>query len=222
MARHGWAWQAEPGCGEGRARRGMAWLGWARLGSAGLGVALARPGWAGRGMVLAGLGMAWLLATPTGARAPTAPQIIPVEVFRPVVAPVIVDPMFRPSLAPRPHVAVAEPEIIIEEPRVDEVRPEASLGRSLTGGASWYCKAGVSVCHYKYPDGPGFDAYAAAGGPLRRALGPTWRGSVVLVNGIRVKLVDWCGCPEGRIIDLYWDVAHALGISGVGRVTIRW
>ena len=83
----------------------------------------------------------------------------------------------------------------------------------------------MSICHYQYPDTARFDAYAAAGPALRAAIGD-WRGRIVSVNGIRVKLVDWCSCAKGRpsekIIDLYWDVAHALGISGVGPVTIRW
>ena len=46
---------------------------------------------------------------------------------------------------------------------------------------------------------------AAAGPALRRALGPRWRGTVVTVtaNGhsVRVRLTDWCACPQ-RVIDI--------------------
>ena len=42
------------------------------------------------------------------------------------------------------------------------------------------------------------------------------------VDGLRVKLVDWCQCYEGqsneKVIDLYLDVYRAVG----GSVTIRW
>lgn len=47
---------------------------------------------------------------------------------------------------------------------------------------------------------------AAAGPALRRALQGRYEGRVVLVDGIRVRLTDWCQCYEGtpqeRIIDL--------------------
>ena len=95
-------------------------------------------------------------------------------------------------------------------------------GRSLRGAASWYCRAGVSVCHSQHPDTGGVDAYAAAGPRLREAIGPGWRGNIVSVDGIRVKLVDWCQCHKGerheKLIDLYYDVYKRTG----GNVTIRW
>jgi hypothetical protein len=47
---------------------------------------------------------------------------------------------------------------------------------------------------------------AAAGPGLRSALGPDWRGTVVIVTAgarsVRVRLTDWCACPGGRVIDL--------------------
>jgi hypothetical protein len=94
-------------------------------------------------------------------------------------------------------------------------------GSAIRGLASWYCRAGVSICHYQYPDTRGFDAYAAAGPRLREAIG-NWRGRIVSVNGVRVKLVDWCQCYKGerheKVIDLYYDVFRRVG----GTVTIRW
>ena len=80
----------------------------------------------------------------------------------------------------------------------------------------------MSPCHNAYGDTAGFDAYAAAGPRLRAAIGGSWRGRIVSVDGLRVKLVDWCQCYEGRanekIIDLYFDVYRAVGSA----VTIRW
>ena len=102
-------------------------------------------------------------------------------------------------------------------------------GHVLRGKASWYCnsdgsRAQLSACHYRYPDTGGFNAYAAAGPKLRAALGggEKWRNRVVSVDGIRVKLVDWCQCYKGesheKVIDLYLDVFRRTG----GTVTIRW
>ena len=66
---------------------------------------------------------------------------------------------------------------------------------SLRGTSSWYA----------YVAGQ-----AAAGPALRRALGDSWRGTVVVVSAgermVRVRLTDWCQCYAGtateRIIDL--------------------
>lgn len=89
----------------------------------------------------------------------------------------------------------------------------------LEGRASWYCnrdasRGPISACHYRYPDTAGFDAYGAAGPRLRAALG-RWRNRIVLVDGIRVKLVDWCQCYKGtrqeKLIDLYRDVFGRTG-----------
>jgi hypothetical protein len=102
-----------------------------------------------------------------------------------------------------------------------------STGHVLRGLASWYCnndasRGPISSCHYQYPDTGAFNAYAAAGPKLRAALGGNWRGRIVYVDGLRVKLVDWCQCYQGRsyekLIDLYRDVYAVVG----GSVTIRW
>lgn len=99
-----------------------------------------------------------------------------------------------------------------------------STGHSVSGKASWYCKAGVSVCHHSYPDGPGADMYAAACSRLRGAMG-SWRGRSVTVTGngrtITVRLIDYCASTD-KTIDLYWDAMRALGGSGVVRVVVRW
>lgn len=95
-------------------------------------------------------------------------------------------------------------------------------GRSVRGSASWYCKAGVSICHHSYPPG---SMVAAACGKLRRAIGSAWRGKVVTVSSgqrtVTVKLVDWCGSTS-KLIDLYWEPMRRLGGTGVLPVTVRW
>jgi hypothetical protein len=100
--------------------------------------------------------------------------------------------------------------------------PKPVTTHSITGLASWFCRAGVSPCTANHPDTSGFNAYAAAGPRLRRALGSDWRGSIVYVDGVRVKLIDWCQCYEGRsnekLLDLYYDVFARVGSS----VRIRW
>ena len=80
----------------------------------------------------------------------------------------------------------------------------------------------LSPCTNTQADSGGFDAYAAAGPKLRAAIGPSWRGSIVWVDGIRVKLIDWCQCyrgePQEKLLDLYFDVYARTGTA----VTIRW
>jgi hypothetical protein len=104
-----------------------------------------------------------------------------------------------------------------------------ATGHSAIGLASWYCNADrsrgpLSICFRGHPDTGGFDAFAAAGPRLRDALGPSWRGSTVRVNGIAVTLIDWCQCYAGetheKLIDLYKDVFDAASASR--GVTISW
>jgi hypothetical protein len=107
-------------------------------------------------------------------------------------------------------------------PRAIVVTPPPKYTHSLSGPASYYCYAGSSPCTSGYPDGGGFQAYAAAGPKLRAAIGSNWRGKVVSVDGIRVKLIDWCQCYKGesneKLLDLYHDVFARTG----SHVTIRW
>jgi hypothetical protein len=138
----------------------------------------------------------------------------------------------------RPVVPLADPAV----PTPPAARPQPPLpdaqpivvptwSHSISGRASWYCNSDdpsvpTSICHRSYPDGPGFDAYAAAGPGLRAALGSGWRNTVVLVCGrscVRVKLIDWCKCTGGsvgveKLIDLYEDVYARTGSA----ITIRW
>ena len=172
---------------------------------------------------------------------PGGPQVIPGSAFQPVVLPSqspasLAAPAPSSDLRPafgglietdpppraQPPLPVASPVVVpVATPR-PVTTPKPTTTHSITGRASWYCRAGVSPCTADYPDTSGFNAYAAAGPRLRRALGADWRGSIVYVDGIRVKLIDWCQCYEGqsneKLLDLYYDVFARVGST----VRIRW
>jgi hypothetical protein len=105
----------------------------------------------------------------------------------------------------------APPAVSTPSP-TDTPRPGPSY--SVGGKATWY----------RYVPGQ-----AAAGPDLRRALGKSWRGSTVQVQGpggrvVVVRLTDWCACPGGRIIDL--DLASFARLAppsrGVLKVSVEW
>ena len=151
--------------------------------------------------------------------------------FKPIVVlPAVKEPIAQiydfsgnyPKIDFRPEIKVKnEPKSVILEPNY--VIP--GKNKAVKGKATWFCRAGVSSCHYKYPDNSKQNFYAAAGSEIRKG---NWRGRNVKVcdsnNCITVKLVDWCGCPGNRIIDLYADAFDALGSLGQGvmRVTVSW
>jgi rare lipoprotein A (peptidoglycan hydrolase) len=162
------------------------------------------------------------------------PSSLDPDAFRPVVLAdsVAGTPAPRPSID---HWAPASPAQIGDfqeqrrsfEPRANPdqpVRPESVLkptpkpSHSVGGTASWYCKAGVSACHSSYPGG----LYAAAGPALRVG---SWRGRTVTVCGsgscVNVKLIDWCACGSGRVIDLYSDAFSRLTPLSSGTLSVR-
>jgi hypothetical protein len=108
------------------------------------------------------------------------------------------------------------------ESTVQTTNQMARTGSSIAGKASWYCKAGVSICHHSYPPG---SMVAAACGKLRAAMGPNWRGRIVTVTAgsrsVVIKLVDYCASRD-KLIDLYWAVMVKLGGSGVLSVRVSW
>jgi len=67
--------------------------------------------------------------------------------------------------------------------------------------------------------------YAAAGPGLRVG---SWRGRTVRVCGggtcISVRLIDWCACGNGHLIDLYSDAFRLLAplSRGTVHVTVTW
>ncbi len=180
-----------------------------------------------------------LAANVASGTSPAGPSSIPDSAFQPVTVPAPAStpdlgPIFDawPSTArearPQPSLPESEPIVVVrptpkpKAPTGGSLSGEASGGRSISGVASWYCRAGWSICTVGYPDTTGFDAYAAAGPRLRAALGDGWRGRVVTVDGIRVKLIDWCQCykgePHEKLLDLYYDVFARVG----SKVTVRW
>lgn len=189
-----------------------------------------------RAALALGVVLAVTLAAPTVGDEP-APPITPLpdDAFEPVEAPMIVDLAPSTPAPTRPAIpAPTSPLIVVEvAPRV-VVAPRQ--GRSITAKASWYCLRGRSVCAAGHPDTSGYDAFGAAGPELRVAMGggvsvdapQPWRGKVVVVDGVRVKLIDWCQCllhtRDEKAIDVYHDVFFGDKLhAGVGgEVTISW
>lgn len=154
----------------------------------------------------------------TSAIAPT--KIMPLEQdqFKVISNSIILEP-HKPIERRKPKIILVDPipKIVVKsEPKV------ANTGRFAFGKASWYCKAGVSICHYKYPAG---SMVAAACLKLRNAMGLNWRGKTVKVTyktkTVYVKLVDWCGSKD-KLIDLYWEPMRRLGGTGVLPVKVSW
>lgn len=153
----------------------------------------------------------------------------PVPVIREGFRQVPPDPPKRPKLAAnKPEVEPKQPKATPKPRSLGSSR--SFTGESIKGTASWYCNYDNSyrprsVCHYRYPDGPGRDMYAAACLKLRRAMGSDWRGNRVSVTSrgrtILVRLVDWCGSTT-KLIDLYSDAAEALGFGGTRTVRVSW
>ena len=151
---------------------------------------------------------------------------IPPTIYRPVEAtvfvPVIVDPVVGESHRRRPHTPSTQAPVrqAIRQTQLGQTQPSGR--HSITGKASWYCRAGISICHHAYPPG---SMVAAACRKLRIAMGPGWRGDTVTVSSggrtVTVKLVDWCGSTT-KLIDLYWEPMRRLGGTGVIPVTVRW
>lgn len=112
----------------------------------------------------------------------------------------------------------------LQEVRLPRPRP------SIEGTATWYCRAGISRCHFRYPDTIRHDLYAAAGPDLRAAIGPDWRGKTVQACSVKdpnvcvaVKLIDWCACGGDHVIDLYWDAfAFLADRASVNPATVSW
>jgi hypothetical protein len=115
--------------------------------------------------------------------------------------------------------APSAPQTEIGEPLTSWEVPDTAT--VVEGKASWYCGAG-SRCTRGYPAS---GLYAAAGSALRVG---DWRGRTVTVRSgsrsVQVKLIDWCFCGGGRVIDLYRSVFSRLGSPsrGVLPVQVSW
>lgn len=185
------------------------------------------------GRLVAGL---MVLGAISGVSAATPhPASAPALVFRPVSVPDGPRATIGPPVAPVPsetHLRRPEPSMAVSRdlPQIahSTAIPQptfANVGHELRGRASWYCwPAYPSPCAKGYPYG---GDYAAAGPKLRAAMcgsqaSNCWRGRYVTVNGVSVRLIDWCQCfwhqPNEKVIDLYHNVFTETGSS----VTIRW
>lgn len=90
-------------------------------------------------------------------------------------------------------------------------RPARSMAlpvsrKGISGQATWY----------RWRPGE-----AAAGPRLRAALGAGWRGRLVHVNGIPVRLTDWCACGGDRIIDLDRRTFARLALPSRGVIEVH-
>jgi hypothetical protein len=157
-------------------------------------------------------------AVPSWTYAPPSASFLPVVV--PAATP-------EPSTSPGPSVASMRPvekaHQVVPTPRPTPrptPKPKRRFVKPTSGGirgvATWYCLPGRSRCTHGFPaDG----AYAAAGPELRAALG-NWRGRAVWVNGVRVKLIDFCACSGDHVIDVYHATWRT--IPHPDSVVIRW
>lgn len=130
------------------------------------------------------------------AATPAATYEAPTLSFTPVVLPT---PSSEPSAslrAPETPMEAEKPGLPTPPPPTKRPAPVSAIGSAQIGGkATWYC------CTRGYGRN---DMVAAAGPELRIG---QWRGKAVTVTGpggnsITVRLVDWCACPGGRVIDL--------------------
>lgn len=192
----------------------------------------------------------WSVPSTTAVPA-SAPAALAEGAFQPVIVPLARSAGPSPAGADSVSASVAAtlgPIVEVGAPPVPSARPRVRLPaavagvvrkappppvthHALRGNASWYCKAGVSICMAAHPDRAGVaDLYAAAGPRLRRAIcgsdtSNCWRGRRVVVDGVVVVLADWCQCYKGqaneKIIDLYWDAW--VRVPGVENgLTVRW
>lgn len=151
---------------------------------------------------------------------PSSPRLAPAPSAA-VTAPVRLEPIPDFAVAERSF----EPRPTPPQPNVARVQPKTPplrlTGKHASGIATWYCKPGVSACHRDHAGG----MYAAAGPALRVG---DWRGRRVQVcaggSCIVVRLIDWCACGDGRVIDLYSDAFRQLARLSTGelRVKVSW
>lgn len=147
----------------------------------------------------------------------------------------------RPTSAPSPSGASGSTVVVTHPPRPSTrptARPSSRDGRSvrrqsqIAGIATWYCLPGRSACTAGYPadecHAPAWRCFAAAGEPLRRAIGPGWRGSTVTVctpdcieprATVDVRLIDECVC--GRVLDLYASAFAGLAALSAGELAVE-
>lgn len=153
-------------------------------------------------------------------REPTPIQPLNDSQFQKIESFIILEPKTEfPRRKPLIKQVVPEPKFEVKSTskpvREPVIKP---TGKSLSGIASWYCKAGTSRCTRGHSGG----LYAA----IRRDL-LFLRGKVISVCSskcIHVKVID-CNCGvHANLIDLYSDAFRLLAPLSAGRirVTIHW
>ena len=108
-------------------------------------------------------------------------------------------------------------KVVVPKSRITYYKPANLPEIKLRGKAKYYATGRNGM-------------YAAAGPPLRKALGPKWRGKRIYVcydnKCIRVTLNDYCGCNTTEIsaIDLSDEAFAALAPKSRGelRASFRW
>lgn len=181
-----------------------------------------------------------ILAGVSTAHEVTKIEKIPAELFIPIETSIIKTPypeiikdFIHDSDSKKPHITTPAPSpkvVVKSTPKPTPkptTKPKPRVTGAIEGKASWYCKAGRSICRVGYPDRAGInDYFAAACASLRHAMGK-YMGRYVTVTrkdtgeSIKVKIVDKCASTD-KTIDLYWDAMHKLGGTGVLRVKVEW
>lgn len=152
-------------------------------------------------------------STNIAAIAPYVPTALSSSAFTPVVVP----------RASQPVPVIVETFSARRAPilRPTPTTPQAAPGWVEPSGfsATYYCLAGQSRCHYRYPDGPGDDLYAAISPDYAE-----WRGDQVLVcyrdACVTVTIID-CNCQAVQAIDLYADAFRKLAPLSAGRIRVN-
>jgi rare lipoprotein A (peptidoglycan hydrolase) len=123
-----------------------------------------------------------------------------------------------------PNLGAGSPEVVgtSEGPVVPAAGPVDVLGamvragRRISGKATWYCLSGRSVCTRGYSDS---DMVAA----IDTSLGFDKGDRVLVTHGGRsivVTIVDVCGCPGDRLIDLTHGAFRRLANPDLGWIPV--
>ena len=130
----------------------------------------------------------------------------------------------RPDAAPTPSAKPSErPPVATKKagPRPGTPSPVRTKPVARPGGASGVFPISGSATWYCCTRGHSSGEYVAAAGPALRV--GNWRGRYVTVCAsrcIRVRLVDWCGCP-GHVIDLHPGAFRSIAPLSRGVVSVR-
>jgi hypothetical protein len=121
-----------------------------------------------------------------------------------------------------PKIRTLPPKAVAKRTETAKPVPRRRTRRSgrVAGIATWYCWPSghpASRCTHGFSAG---GAYAAAGPEIRAALGPHYKGKTVWVNGVPVKLIDFCACSGNHVIDVYHSTW--ITIPNQSHVVVRW